>query len=167
MSPDDWITVTGAVSASLVILGVAIEQWGKYPAKKENAQFYKEVFLERDRLRQIFYEKNKENSESKKERDSRINAETNVICNSWFGELRGDDIDDGVSRRKSRTKSKEKLVRQSETVFKLTEDIQEFTACSTCPDCGQTAFHFINSSDQNSKIMRECISCKKVWLQLK
>ena len=167
MTPDDWITVTGAVSASLVILGVAIEQWGKYPAKKENAQFYKEVFLERDRLRQIFYEKNKENSESKKERDSRINAETNVICNSWFGELCGDDTDDGVSRRKSRTKSKEKLVRQSETVFKLTEDIQEFTACSTCPDCGQTAFHFINSSDQNSKIMRECISCKKVWLQLK
>ena len=159
MTPDDWLTVTGAVSASLVILGVAIEQWGKYPEKKADAEFYKNVYLQAARDREQLDRIRQENSKEKEER----NAKARKGAGERFGRRDNDNSSNGVSRRKSGTK----LIQQSETVFKLTEDIQDFRACSTCPDCGLTAFHFINSSDQNSKIMRECVSCKKVWLQLK
>lgn len=166
MFPDDWIVITGAVSLSLSIIGVAIDQWTESSKKELDAQFHKEVFLETQRIHSIFDEKRQEFDKQKEEADRTANNAADVICDGWFGNLRGDDTANGVSSRRPRSK-KSKLLQESETVFKLEEDIQEFTACCSCPDCGQTAFHFINSSDQNSKIMRECISCKKVWLQLK
>ena len=165
MSPDDWMNAAATVIASLSILGghLTYRTNNSKAQKKEDAQFRKEMFLETQRIHSFFDEKRQADFDAQKERDSEVDDATDAIISGWFGKRYCDDSSDGFSRSQSGTK----LVQESETVFKLEEDIQEFTACCSCPDCGQTAFHFINSSDQSSKIMRECISCKKVWLQLK
>ena len=149
----------GIFGGTSMIIGMVLTFKESLEDRKLNAEFYKNVYLQAAKDREQLDRIRQEISGKEEKR----NEKTRNSARERFGRRSNDYLANGVSRRKSGTK----LIQQSETVFKLTEDIQDFRACSTCPDCGLTAFHFINSSDQNSKIMRECISCKKVWLQLK
>ena len=149
----------GIFGGTSMIIGMVLTFKESLEDRKLNAEFHKNVYLQAARDREQLDRIRQEISGKEEKR----NEKTRNSARERFGRRDNDNSSNGVPRSKSGTK----LVQQSETVFKLAEDIQEFTACCSCPDCGQTAFHFINSSDQSSKIMRECISCKKVWLQLK
>lgn len=98
---------------------------------------------------QQILERSKKNLVKEKEANLRVGQGDSNFLNRWSWGSLDDCSSNTILNVRKRTKT------------------ESFSALTDCPKCGNLNFHYLRLGSSKIKVIRECISCKHTWWELK